>query len=113
MAFIDDHKQRFGVEPICRMLSEHGMPIVPNGYHAARSRPPSVQALRDAELGEQSTPTRSWAGACKVWQQLRREGVEVARCTVKRLIRTAGLRRVAADPWSPRRPTGPRCGRRT
>jgi putative transposase len=40
-AFIDDHKDRFGVEPICRTLTAHGVPIAPSGYYAAKTRPPS------------------------------------------------------------------------
>ena len=41
MVFIDGHKARFGVEPICRVLSEHGVPIAPSTYYAARHRPVS------------------------------------------------------------------------
>jgi putative transposase len=44
------HKKVLGVEPICRVLSEHGMPIAPSTYYAARSRPPSARAVRDAWL---------------------------------------------------------------
>ncbi|MQA17491.1 MAG: hypothetical protein GEV09_26365 [Pseudonocardiaceae bacterium] len=48
MAFIDDHRDRFGVEPICRVLSEHGVTIAPSSYYAHRSRPASARAVRDA-----------------------------------------------------------------
>jgi putative transposase len=49
-AFIADHQERFGVEPICRVLTEHGIKIAPNTFYAARNRPPSKRALRDAEM---------------------------------------------------------------
>lgn len=52
IAFIDDHRSRFGVEvePICRVLTEHQVSITPSPYYAARVRPPSQRARRDAEL---------------------------------------------------------------
>src|SRR5690606_15983178 len=90
--FIDDHKARFGVEPICRALQ-----IAPSTYYAGktRQREPSARAQRDAELVveirrvyEQS---KGLYGARKVWWQLRLDGIEVARCTVERLMRQAGL----------------------
>lgn len=82
----------FGVEPICHVLG-----IAPSTYYAvkARQRAPSARALRDAELLVEirrvHARTRGLYGARKVWLQLRREGVEVARCTVERLMRQAGL----------------------
>jgi putative transposase len=98
-AFIDDHRQRFGVEPICRVLSEHGVTIAPSGYYAFKKRPPSARALRDAELVvkirevfSDRTKGRGVAGYRKVWRLLRRDGVTVARCTVERLMRQEGLR---------------------
>jgi putative transposase len=101
VAFIDDHKQRFGVEPICRVLTEHGVKIAPSSYYAARSRPPSARAARDRVLLAEivrvhSDPQlgRGLYGARKVWHQLRREGIEVPRCRVERLMRQAGLRGV-------------------
>ena len=97
--FIDAHRDRFGVEPICRVLSEHTVKIAPSTYYAAKTRPPSPRALRDAELLVEiervySDPNlgRGVYGPRKVWRQLRREGIEVARCTVERLMRAAGLR---------------------
>ncbi len=50
MRFIDAHKRVFGVEPICRVLTEHGMPVAPSTYYAARSRLPSPRAVRDEWL---------------------------------------------------------------
>jgi putative transposase len=51
--FVDAHRGLFGVEPICRVLTEHGVPIAPSTYYAARTRPASARALRDAALSEQ------------------------------------------------------------
>jgi putative transposase len=93
--FIDTHRARFGVEPICRVLTEHGCTIAPNTYWVARKRPPSARALRDAELAVEVR--RVYAenlfvyGADKIWAQLNREGIRVARCTVERLMRAEGL----------------------
>ena len=50
MAFIDAHRERFGVEPMCRVLSAHGVRIAPSTFYAARKRPPSARARRDVEL---------------------------------------------------------------
>lgn len=103
-AYIDQHKERFGVEPICRTLG-----IAPSTYYAARSRPPSARALRDEEISREISRVHAdnygVYGADKVWTQLGREGVAVARCTVERLMRTAGLRGVVRG--APRRTTHP------
>src|SRR5690625_6985908 len=48
--FIDDHRDRSGVEPICRVLTEHGCKIAPQTYYAFKKRPPSARSLRDAQL---------------------------------------------------------------
>jgi putative transposase len=95
VAFIDDHRAAYGVEPICAVL-----PIAPSTYYKAKAREadPSQQpkrAKRDATLREQIR--RVWTanfgvyGARKVWRQLGREGITVARCTVERLMRELGL----------------------
>ena len=97
-AFIDEHRQEFGVEPICAEL-----PIAPSVYYEAkrREREPdrrSVRAKRDEVL--RPLVRRVWEsnygvyGAQKVWRQLQREGVEVARCSVERLMRQDGLKGV-------------------
>jgi putative transposase len=102
VAFIDDHRGRFGVEPICRVLTEHGVPIAPSGYYAHRARPPSARAVRDAavlaaieRIYHDPQRGRGLYGARKVWQQLRREGgvdgAPVPRCQVERLMHAAGL----------------------
>jgi len=90
-AFIDDHKEKFGVEPICAML-----PIAPSTYYAKKSRPPSERSLRDGRLQIEIIrvyeENHAVYGARKVWRQLRREGYDVARCTVERLMRALGLK---------------------
>jgi putative transposase len=96
--FIDERKGVFGVEPICRVLSQHGAPIAPSTYYAAKSRPPSARAIRDAAL--KAEITRVWKenrevyGADKVWLELNRQGTPVARCTAERLMRQLGLQGV-------------------
>ena len=99
--FVDAHKEAFGVEPICRVLTEHGCKIAPSTYYAHRSRPPSPRSLRDADLLVEIERVyhdrrlgRGLYGAEKVWLQLHREGIPLARCTVERLMRNAGLRGV-------------------
>jgi putative transposase len=93
--FIAGHKARFGVEPICRVLSEHGCPIAPSTYYDAASRPPSPRAVRDEQL--KAAITRVYEdnygvyGARKAWLALNRAGIPVARCTVERLMRELGL----------------------
>jgi putative transposase len=95
IAFIDTHRDRFGVEPICRVLTEHGCKIAPNTYWVARKRPVSKRSCRDAELVVEIrrvyADNLSVYGADKVWTQLNREGIRVARCTVERLMRAEGL----------------------
>jgi transposase InsO family protein len=93
IAYIDAHKERFGVEPICEQL-----PIAPSTYYAAKSRPPSARAIRDEALKPAIERVYrdnfSVYGVRKVWLQLCREGVPVARCTVARLMSNLGLRGV-------------------
>ena len=95
IAFITEHRDIYGVEPICKVL-----PIAPSTYrlHAARQRDPSLlpdRARRDLVLMEEIErvfeTNYSVYGARKVWRQLRREGRDVARCTVERLMRDLGL----------------------
>ena len=93
--FIDEHREEHGVEPICQQL-----PIAPSIYYEqkAREADPSRlpnRAVRDAALREEIE--RVWKehfgvyGARKVWRQLKREKIDVARCTVERLMREMGL----------------------
>ncbi len=77
------------------MLTEHGCKIAPNTYHVAKNRPPSKRAVRDEQLKEQirrvHAENLSVYGADKIWAQLNREGIRVARCTVERLMRDLGI----------------------
>lgn len=93
--FLDVHRAEYGVEPICRVLQ-----IAPSGYYEYKARAASptrrsARAQRDETLGEDIR--RVWDahhqvyGARKVWQQLRRDGTQVARCTVERLMGELGL----------------------
>jgi putative transposase len=94
-AFIDEHREVYGVEPICRVL-----PIAPSTYraHAARRRNPDLAPAREKRDRALAPEVRrvfeenfSVYGARKVWRQMKREGFEVARCTVERLMRAMGL----------------------
>ena len=98
IAFIDDHREAYGVEPICKVL-----PIAPSTYHAhaAKRRDPmklSTRAKRDMALKPEIS--RVFAenfevyGGRKVWRQMVREGFGVARCTVERLMAELGLQGV-------------------
>jgi len=95
VAYIDEHRGQFGVQPICRVLAGHGVPIAPSTYYAAKNRPPSARARRDAALLAQIKRVYKESGevygARKVWLQLHREHIGCARCTVERLMRAAGL----------------------
>ncbi len=95
LSFIDEHRKVHGVEPICKVL-----PIAPSTYwlHAARKADPAkapARAKRDAMLEPQIervwNENRQVYGAQKVWKQLRRERMGVARCTVERLMRKLGI----------------------
>ena len=98
IAFIDDHRGAYGVEPICRVL-----PIAPSTYHAhaARRGDParlSIRARRDIallpEVRRVFDENFRVYGVRKVWRQMTREGHRVARCAVARLMRRAGLQGV-------------------
>ena len=94
-SFVDEHRDVYGVEPICRVLE-----IAPSSYreHAARRRDPA-RAPRRAHHDAVLIPEirRVWDdnhavyGADKVWRQLKRESMQVARCTVERLMRKLGI----------------------
>jgi putative transposase len=90
IAFIDQRKAVFGVEPICELL-----PIAPSTYYAAKTRPPSRRSVRDAELKPLIQTAwrqdRCLYGARKAWLQLRQDGVDVGRDRVARLMRDLGL----------------------
>jgi len=96
VGFIDDNRQEYGVEPICRVI-----PIAPSTYYAykvvqADPERRSARAKRDAFVSGEIR--RVWKenyevyGVRKVWRQMQREGIKVARCTVERLMRDMSLR---------------------
>jgi hypothetical protein len=98
IAFIDDHRAVYGVEPICNVL-----PIAPSTYHdhvAKRADPSRLSDRAKRDLGLKTEIERVFAenfevyGARKVWRQLNREGIAVARCTVERLMAGLGLQGV-------------------
>ena len=101
VGFIDDYRVRFGVEPICRVLSGHGVQVAPSGYYAFKARTPSKRALSDAYVWERiealqadKTKGRGVAGYRKMWHLLKRDGVEAPRCQVARLTRARGMQGV-------------------
>ena len=96
IAFIDEHRAVHGVEPICKVL-----PIAPSPYHAhdaCRTDPKRASARARSDAAVSREIQRVWDenfqvyGIRKVWRQLKREGIEVARCTVARLMRRLGLK---------------------
>ena len=95
VVYIDEHRSRFGVEPICRVLSEHGMRIAPSTYYAALRTRVSAAALADAYLANALVDlfraNRSVYGLRKLWPGIRREGHDVGRDQVGRLMGIAGL----------------------
>lgn len=90
IAYIVAYRDRFGVEPICTALQ-----FVPSTYWSAKSRPLSSRSIRDesltVEIARVHAENFGVYGADKVWAQLNREATRVARCTVERLMRQAGL----------------------
>jgi putative transposase len=90
VAYIGTYRDRFGVEPICQTLE-----IAPSTYYSARERPPCARTIHDQELREHIArvfeENYGVYGARKVWLQLQREGITVARCSVERLMRQMGL----------------------
>ena len=93
MAYIDAHRERFGVEPICEALQ-----VAPSTYYAARRRPPSARALRDAVM--LPIVLALWKanysvyGAHKLWKAAQRAGHDIGRDQVARLMRELGIRGV-------------------
>jgi transposase InsO family protein len=107
--FIDKHRDRFGIEPVCAVLG-----CAASTYHAAKARAPSARQRRDEQLKGEILRVYNANfqvyGARKIWRQLRREGHVVARCTMERLMRDLGIagvvrgrrhRTTIADPTRP------------
>ncbi|UXA11098.1 IS3 family transposase [Mycobacterium sp. SMC-8] len=93
--FIDDNREEFGVEPICTVLRSAGLQVALSTYYDAKARVPSARALRDAVLGP--ALCQLWKdnycvyGARKLWKTARRDGYDVGRDQVARLMRAAGI----------------------
>ncbi len=122
--FISEHRARFGVVPICRVLVEHGCKIAPRTYYAWLRRSPSKRTLWDMTItevlagyyepdGNGRRRPESLYGSLKMWAHLNREGITVARCTVERLMaangwqgvtRTKKVRTTISDPAASRAP---------
>lgn len=125
--YIDEHRDWSGVEPICQVLRDTDVQIAPSTYYAAKSRPPSARAVRDAELTEDIRVVHKANlgvyGARKIHAALNREGVEVARLHVEQAedalhpgpARRGDLHhlREARETDQARRPEGHRDGTRT
>ncbi|MFC5957299.1 IS3 family transposase [Streptomyces pratens] len=98
VAFIDEHRGRFGgVEPICRVLTDHDCKIAPSTYYAHHKRQvtPAARTVRDTELKalirQAYQANYRVYGARKIWRHLNRQDVAVARCTVERLMCELGI----------------------
>ncbi len=98
ISFIDEHRVEHGVEPICRQL-----PIAPSTYYEQKAREDDPERLPDRTRRDSALEIdilRIWEenfevyGARKVWRQLNRECIEVARCTVERLMKRLGIQGV-------------------
>jgi putative transposase len=93
--YIDAHRDVFGVEPICAVLSAAGCSVAPSTYYAAKSRPPSARATRDAVMIP--VLVALWVanyrvyGADKLWRAAHRAGHDIGRDQVARLMRAAGI----------------------
>lgn len=96
VAYIDSYRSRFGVEPICAVLTEHGVPIAPSTYYAHRAVPVTPAALDEAYLTNALVTlwNENWGvyGARKLWHAARRAGLDVGRDQVARLMAVAGIR---------------------
>ncbi len=111
--FIDEHKERFGVVPVCRALTVHGIKIAPRTYWARLASGPSKRALWDMTVTEilagmyepddnGRRPPEALYGTVKMWGYLQRQGIEVAKCTIERLKRAHGWRGVTRARRPPR-----------
>ena len=101
-----------GVQPVLQALEGTPAQIAPSTYYAAKTRPASARSRRDEELTEliKRIHEENYGvyGARKVWHELHRHGVPVARCTVERLMRAGGAARAAARQVAAHDPAGSR-----
>ncbi|MDZ5446384.1 IS3 family transposase [Micromonospora sp. 4G57] len=101
VGFVDSQREEHGVQPVLQALQGTPAQTAPSTYYAAKTRPASARAVRDGELIAKIEQVHEVNygvyGARKVWHELNRHGVAVARCTVERLMREAGLRGLLRD----------------
>jgi putative transposase len=99
--FVDSQREQHGVQPVLQALEGTPAQIAPSTYYAAKTRPASARSRRDEELTAMIEQIHAdnygVYGARKIWHELHRQGVPVARCTVERLMRAAGLRGLLRD----------------
>lgn len=99
--FVDSQREEHGVQPVLQVLEGTPAQIAPSTYYAAKTRPASARAVSDRILAEKIKQVHeanySVYGTRKVWAELNRQGVQVARCTVERLMRESGLRGLLRD----------------
>jgi putative transposase len=99
--FVDSQRKEHGVQPVLEALQQTPAQIAPSTYYAVKARPESARAARDRVLVEKIEQVHEdnygVYGARKVWAELNRQGVDVARCTVERLMRETGLRGLLRD----------------
>ena len=99
VAYLDEHRAKHGVEPICKVLTEAGTQIAPSTYYAAKTRAPSARSVSDAATAEVITKVHAdnygVYGIRKRHAELNRQGHRVARCTVQRLMKSTGLRGIS------------------
>ena len=97
--YIDQHRERFGVEPICEVLAKAGTKIAPSSYYTAKTRPPSARAIADQHrlevIHRVHRENYGVYGVRKMHAELNRRGHRIARCTVHRLMRAEGLRGIS------------------
>ncbi|WP_051161547.1 hypothetical protein [Nocardia brevicatena] len=111
VGFIDEYRQVYGVESICRALSAYGVQIAPRTYRKARHRPASDREITDAPVENaprdlQNTPEAMY-GRRKMTHYLRRHGHEVAFCTVDRILHSRPVDAEAESQWRGQRPQTP------
>lgn len=99
--FVDSRRVEHGVQPVLAALEQTPAAIASSTYYAHKTRPASTRTLRDAELLEviERVHEQNYGvyGARKVWAEMNRQGHDIARCTVERLMRCAGLRGLLRD----------------
>ncbi|MFC5210385.1 IS3 family transposase [Pseudonocardia sulfidoxydans] len=98
LLFVHEHRSRFGVEPICAVLSEHGVQVAPQTYYRWRARPVTDRQLDEAYLVNRIVDiyrkNRCVYGVRKMWRAARREGLRIGRDQMGRLMRVAGIQGV-------------------